>query len=154
MLTGTVHQLNVSGGGVPKTPVPVAVVGPLGIEGDAHQDTKHHGGPDRALCLWSLEVIDLLAADGHGVYPGAAGENVTVAGIPWERVVPGVRMRIGDVEVEVTRPTTPCRKNARWFVDGDVSVMDHELHPGFSRMYARVLASGTVRPGDPVELYE
>lgn len=154
MLTGTVHQLSVSAGGVPKLPVDAAEVGPLGIRGDSHRDTRHHGGPDRALCLWSVEVIEELASRGHGLYPGAAGENVTVAGIPWDRVVPGVRLQLGQVEVEITRPTTPCKKNSRWFVDGDVSVMDHTLHPGFSRMYARVLSGGTIRPGDPVELYE
>jgi len=150
--TGTVHQLSISPGGVPKAPVRVAVVGPLGIEGDAHQDTKHHGGPDRALCVWSLEVIEALRAEGHGLYPGAAGENVTVSGIPWELVVPGVVLRLGEVEAEITRPATPCRKNSRWFVDGDISAMDHRRHRGRSRMYAKVLTPGTIRPGDRVVL--
>jgi len=149
---GTVHQLSISSGGVPKAPVRVAVVGELGIEGDDHEDTTHHGGPERALCLWSLEVIESLQADGHGIYPGAAGENVTVAGIPWERVTSGARLRLGEVEVEITRPATPCWKNRRWFADGDVSVMDHRRHPGRSRMYARVLTPGTIRPGDRVVL--
>ncbi len=54
---GRVVQINVSDGGVPKRPIERGRVGPLGLAGDGHRDRRHHGGPDRALCLLSLEVI-------------------------------------------------------------------------------------------------
>lgn len=150
---GSIVQVNVSPGGVPKLPVPEAVVTELGIVGDGHHDTENHGGPERALCLYALERIEALRAEGHPIAPGTTGENVTIAGIDWERVVPGARLRLGaGVIVEVTRYTTPCKTIRGSFADGDSNRIHHRLFPGWSRVYARVLRGGIIRPGDPVEL--
>ena len=54
-LIGTLVSINVSGGGVPKSRVNGAQVSRLGLVGDAQDDTIHHGGPDRAVCVYSLE---------------------------------------------------------------------------------------------------
>ena len=148
-----VARLNVSDGGVPKRAVERAVVGPLGVEGDRQANTEAHGGPERALCLYSLERIKALRAEGHAIGPGDAGENVTVAGLDWDAVVPGARLRLGaDVRIEITRYTSPCRKIAASFADGDSSRISQQRHPGWSRVYARVLAGGALAPGDPVAL--
>ncbi len=148
-----VEQISLSKGGVPKLPVEEAVIGPLGVEGDDHNDKKNHGGPDRALCLYSLEVVQALQAEGHPIAPGNTGENVTITGLEWEEVVPGVRLHLGsDVLVEVTAYTTPCDTNIAYFKDGDFTRMGQKQHPGWSRVYARVLSGGTLRPGDPVEV--
>jgi MOSC domain-containing protein YiiM len=150
---GTIAQVNVSAGGVPKLPVPLAEVGPLGIVGDGHHNLVIHGGPERALCLYSLERIESLAAEGHPIAAGCAGENVTVRGLDWTLVVPGARLLLGrDVLVEITRYTPPCKTNQRWFTDGNFSRMNQKVHPGWSRTYARVLIAGTIQPGDRVEL--
>jgi len=61
---GTVHQLNVSQGGVPKGPIEVGEVDSLGLAGDGHAKTAIHGGPDKALSLFPLEAIERLAAEG------------------------------------------------------------------------------------------
>ena len=151
-MSGTIVQLSISPGGVPKLPIEAATVGEMGIQGDKQRDAKHHGGPERALCLWSIERIEALQAEGHPIFAGAAGENVTVRGIDWDRVVPGVRLRLGEVLCEVSRYTTPCDNNARWFTNGEFVRMGQKLHPGWSRVYARVLQGGTLRPGDEVEL--
>ncbi len=125
----------------------------MGLVGDAQNDTKHHGGPDRALCLYSLEVIERLRSEGHPIEPGYAGENMTISGLDWAEVQPGARLRIGqDVEIEVTSYTAPCSKNARWFINGDFTRMLQSRHPGESRVYARVLQEGEVRAGDEVAL--
>ena len=87
-MTGRIVQINVSPGGVPKRAVPVARVTPAGIAGDGHRHRALHGGPDRALCLYSIERIDALRADGHPIEPGALGENLTIAGLDWPRVRP------------------------------------------------------------------
>lgn len=153
--TGAPHilQLSRSGGGVPKLPILSARVSELGIEGDAHNDTKNHGGPERALCLYAIEIIEALAAEGHAVAAGATGENITTRGLDWNLVVPGARLRLGsEVVIEVTRYTTPCYKNARWFIEGDFNRMHQNLFPGWSRAYARVLHGGDLHPGDPVEV--
>lgn len=148
--TGSVAQLNVSDGGVPKRPVPEAEVGPRGVVGDRQAARQHHGRPLQALCLWSAEVITALRAEGHPIEPGFAGENITLAGVDWAALRPGTQLRIGEVLAELSAWATPCTKNAAWFVDGDIDRMDHDLHPGSSRAYAWVREPGTVRVGDPV----
>ena len=151
---GTIVQVNISKGGVPKLPVMEAEVGENGILGDGHnQSLAIHGGPERALCLYSLERIEALAEEGHPIFAGATGENVTLRGLDWDAVVPGVQLRLGPhVLLEVTRYTTPCRTNARWFVEGNFKRMHQSLHPGWSRVYARVVTGGLIRPGDAAEL--
>ena len=83
------------------------------------------------------------------------GKNVTVAGLPWERVRPGARLALGDeVVLEVTSYTAPCKNIIPSFRDGDFTRISQKLHPGESRVYARVLRPGLVRAGDPVRLLE
>ena len=149
---GRVHQINTSNGGVPKLPIAHAVIDESGVVGDVQADRAHHGHPEQALCLFSLEVIDALRAEGHPIEAGSAGENITVTGIDWGLVVPGTQMTIGPVEIEVTHYTTPCAKNARWFIDGKFNRMHANKHPGESRVYARVLQGGAIATGDPVAL--
>lgn len=152
MTGGSVHSVNLSGGGVPKLAIPEAEITYLGVAGDDHDDKKHHGGPDRALCLYSLEVIEKLRSEGHDMAPGHAGENLTIAGVDWSVVVPGNRYRVGaEVEIEITSYTTPCATNRRWFVDGNFTRMLQTRHPGESRVYARVIRGGRIRAGDAFE---
>jgi len=149
------HQINISQGGVPKLPVDDAVVDEGGVVGDSQADRVHHGRPDQALCLYSLEVIEELQGEGHPIAPGSAGENLTLTGLDWAALGPGARLRIGsEIEIEVTSFTTPCEKNAGWFLDGKFSRMSQSLHPGSSRLYARVLRGGPVETGDEVGLID
>jgi MOSC domain-containing protein YiiM len=150
---GRIVQLSVSPGGVPKRAVAQARVSRLGLEGDAHRDLEHHGGPERALCLFPLEAITALAAEGHAIVPGALGENVTTEGLDWSLVVPGAHLLLGDrVLLQVTRYTSPCHNIAPVFRGRDFSRVSQKRHPGWSRVYARVVAEGALRGGDPVRL--
>ena len=149
---GRVTGLQRSAGGVPKLPVERALVGASGMEGDRQRDRRFHGGPDRALCLYSQERIDALVGEGHAVRPGVLGENVTIFGLPWEAVRPGVRLRIGAVEAEVTAFASPCQKIAGGFLDGEFTRIAQRVNPGWSRVYVRVLSEGAIAVGDPVEL--
>lgn len=147
-----VHQISVSDGGVPKKPVLEALVTVRGLEGDRQRNLKVHGGPDRAVCLYSLDVIEQLQDEGHSIEPGSSGENLTLAGLDWALMKPGVRLTVGpDVELEVMSYTSPCSHNAQWFHDGDYQRISQKKHPGWSRVYAKVLKGGVVRPGDQVE---
>ncbi len=149
--TGVVAQLNTSDGGVPKRPVTEVEVDFGGAVGDRQRNRTHHGRPWQALCLWSTEVIEAFAADGHPIAPGAAGENVTIRGLDWTTVRPGGRLRLGTVVAELSAWAVPCRHNAQWFADGDFNRMHHDRGP-VSRIYATVLEPGTIRTGDPVLL--
>lgn len=151
--SGTIVQLNASPGGVPKRAVAQAWVGREGLEGDRQAHTDIHGGPERALCLYSLERIHDLQAEGHPIVPGSVGENVTITGLDWDRVQPGARLALGDeVEVEVASFTSPCRTIGQAFRDNNSVRVSQKSHPGWSRVYARVLREGILRPGQAVRL--
>jgi MOSC domain-containing protein YiiM len=151
---GSIVQVSSSFGGVPKLPMQEAVVGPLGIEGDYHADVLNHGGPARALCLFAMENIEAMQAEGHPIAPGTTGENVTTRGIDWAQVAPGTVMRLGpEVVIEITNYTTPCRTIEQSFSDRNFNRMHQRVNPGNSRVYAGVLQGGTIRPGDTIELY-
>ena len=149
---GRITGLQRSNGGVPKLAVESAEVSERGLEGDRQRNRRFHGGPDRALCLYSQERIDALGAEGHPIVRGAVGENVTIAGLPWERVRPGARLILGDVDVEVTFYTAPCANIAGAFLDGRFARISQKMHPGWSRVYVRVCRGGPLRVSDPVRL--
>lgn len=152
-MDGRIFQLNRSGGGVPKLGVREAFLDANGLEGDKQRDLRFHGGPERALCLFPLELILELQAEGHPVFPGSVGENVTVTGLEWSRIEPGTRLSLGDEAlVEITSYTAPCKTIAASFADGDFKRISQKVRPGDSRLYARVLRPGRLAVGHAVRL--
>lgn len=151
--TGAICSINISGGGVPKKSVTGARVTTWCVIGDSQNDRKHHGGPERAVCLYSKELIDALRQEGHPIATGTAGENVTVAGLDWNLVMPGVRVRLGNsVLLEITSFTKPCKTIRESFQGGAFVRISQKLYPGWSRVYARVLEEGEIRTGDVVRI--
>jgi len=148
-----VYQINLSDGGVPKRPVLEAVIVTTGVEGDRQRNLNVHGGLDRALCLFSQDLIERLQDEGHSIEAGSSGENLTLAGLEWEKLKPGDRLQVGpDVQLEIMSYTAPCDQNARWFRERDLKRISQKKNPGWSRLYAKVLREGVVRPGDAVEV--
>ncbi|HYG55252.1 MAG TPA: MOSC domain-containing protein [Burkholderiales bacterium] len=152
MTEGKLAAINVSDGGVPKTARAECVVRALGLEGDRQRELEYHGGPERAVCLFSLDLIEALKGEGHPIGPGAIGENFTLSGVDWSRMTPGSRVSVGEVELELTDYAAPCRTIARAFKDRRSGRVSQKAHPGWSRLYARVTKEGTVRVGDPVRI--
>ena len=145
---GRIVSLNVSGGGVPKLPVASGRLGATGLEGDRHVSPKH-GGPDRAVCLYSVEQLARLEAEGHGPVPGSLGENVTLEGIDLAALEPGARLALGAAAVVVvTSRVAPCRKIASCFTGGDFERISPVTRPEDARLYARVLVAGDLATGD------
>jgi MOSC domain-containing protein YiiM len=102
--------------------------------------------------VYTLERIRSLQAERHPIDVGTAGENVTVGGIDWTLVGAGARLRLGqNVILEVASFTSPCKTIGASFVDGKFVRISQKVHPGWSRVYARVLSEGQIRFGDPVE---
>ena len=147
---GTIVSINISLGGVPKRPVLAARVSPAGLAGDGQRDRRHHGGPDRALCLYSMERIEALQREGHAIAPGTTGENLTIRGLDWDTLAPGVQLRAGGVTMEVTAYASPCKSIRPSFADENSNRISQQLFPGWSRVYARVVDSGELRVGDAV----
>jgi MOSC domain-containing protein YiiM len=149
---GRLVSINVSRGGVPKLPVPAAAVSADGVAGDRQRDLRFHGGPERAVSLYALEAIEALAREGHPIAIGTTGENLTVSGLDWREVVPGVGLVVGPARLVVTSYASPCRFIAASFAQGGFERMSQKLHPGWSRVYARVVAGGPIAVGDAVEI--
>lgn len=145
--TGIVTGLFLSDGGVPKTAVDAVEVGFRGVSGDRQASRVHHGRPWQALCLWSADVVAEFAAQGHPIRPGSAGENVSIRGLDWSLIRPGVQVTLGTTTITITAYAIPCHKNARWFGDGDYERMSHERDTR-SRVYARVDVPGRITVGD------
>ena len=152
-MIGRVVSVNVSPGGIPKLPVASAWVGTLGLDADGHLSAGH-GGPIAAVCIYSVEAIARVAAEGHEAFPGAFGENLTLEGIDLGAVASGDALTIGDdgLTLELTQNAAPCEKQARWFVEGRIGRISAKLYPDDARWYARVLEEGRVQPGDRVEV--
>jgi MOSC domain-containing protein YiiM len=152
-MKGVIHQLNCSAGGVPKLPVAEAQLTRTGLIGDAQAHRRFHGGPERALCLFSLEKIGELRAEGHTIYPGSTGENVTVAGLEWAKLKPGDRLALGEEAViEISSYTAPCKNIAASFARGEFTRISQKRYPGDARLYARVLREGKLATGAPIQV--
>lgn len=150
--TGSVAGVFHSDGGVPKSPVASAAVTASGVVGDRQSTRKYHGRVWQALCLWSADVVADLQAEGHPVFPGACGENLSVTGVDWSALRPGTRLRIGTVLAELSIPTDPCRQIRPFFADAAIRRIDHYRHAGSARWYATVVQPGRVAVGDRVEV--
>jgi MOSC domain-containing protein YiiM len=152
-MDGYIYQLNCSSGGVPKQPVQQARLTPTGLECDRQAHTRIHGGPLRALCLYAIEQIRELQEEGHPIFPGSVGENVTLAGIDWKTLGPGSRLILGEeVVIEITSHVVPCRTIAGSFKDGKFKRILEKKHPGQSRLYARVIRTGLLAKGQQVRV--
>jgi MOSC domain-containing protein YiiM len=152
--SGRLDSINVSRGGVPKRPIDEAMITADGVEGDRQRDRRFHGGPERAVTLFSTERLAAMQSEGHPIAPGSTGENLTLSGIDWSRATPGARFEIGEARLEITRYATPCANIAGSFKDGEIARVAQKVNPGWSRVCARVLVPGRVRVGDSVLLLE
>jgi len=154
--TGRVESVNVGGGGAPKAAVAAAEVWPRGLVGDRQATRRHHGRPFQAVSLFSAEVIAALATEGHPIGPGSVGENLTVSGLDWASMRPGLRLAMGDADdpvcLELTSWAPPCSTVAPAFAGRDFSRIDPDAHPGWARAYAAVVRPGTLVAGGRVTL--
>ena len=120
---------------------------------DHQNDLRRHGGFDRAVCLYSLEVIILLQREGHPIFPGSTGENLTITGLDWKSMFPNVQLHIGNtVKLETVSYTSPCKTIAKSFTNRDITRISQQVHPGWSRLYARVLEPGGIKISDKVQI--
>jgi MOSC domain-containing protein YiiM len=158
--TGTILQVNISHGGLPKRPIEEALVTPLGIEGDFHAHLEVHGGPRQAILIISSEVVDDLCVRGYPLFYGALGENLTTRGLPIRDIRIGDQIRAGGALLEITKPRGPCSALDVYgdtlkleIYDRQVKQRDHTSPRwGMSGFYASVLETGLVRAGDEISV--
>jgi len=161
--TASVVQISVSSGGVPKRSIPEGVLTPLGFAGDGHAHPQIHGGPRKAILIVTSEGIDELKEQGFPLYHGALGENLTTTGLDRRSVRVGQRYRIGEVLVEITKLRQPCDTLSVYgFGRIQKAVYDQEVKDGnpasprwgLGGFYASVVKTGTIHPGDPIQLVD
>lgn len=153
-MAGRLESINASRGGVPKRGMFEALITESGVDGDRQGDRRFHGGPDRAIVLFSLDVIRALQREGHSIAAGTAGENLTVSGLDWRSIVPGSELQIGTVRLRIPNYTSPCAKIGFSFLDDDSTRISQTRYPGCSRLNARIVSGGLITVGDPVELID
>jgi MOSC domain-containing protein YiiM len=160
-VTGTVVQVSVSPGGIPKRAIPFAELTESGLVGDAWR-YPFHGGRRKAILLVTSEGIDELGSQGFALFPGALGENLTTRRLNRHALRPGQRFRVGNATIELTQVRLPCATldvygagiQARIY-DARVQAGDCESPRwGLSGFYASVTHPGIVRPADTVVLLD
>ena len=146
-----IKSINIKGsGGVPKIPVNKSFLGKEKVSGDQQNDLKHHGGVDRAVCLFSIEIIQALKEEGHPISPGSTGENLTIEGLDWSLMNSGTTLSVGEAKIELTNPAPPCKTIKDSFKKGQFNRISEKKNPGFSRWYARVIREGVICKNDKV----
>lgn len=116
------------------------------LAGDGQADLKHHGGPDKAVCVYpSAHYRYWEERLGHELPPAAFGENFTVTELDESSVCLGDVFDVGSARVQVSQPRSPCWKIARrWHKSLALWVQE----TGFTGWYLRVLQEGVVQTGD------
>jgi MOSC domain-containing protein YiiM len=127
-----------------KLPRPAGeLVANFGLAGD-----RHAGRPRRQVSILNAETVRELAERGMPVTPGILGENMTVEGVPVMQLADGVRLRIGEAELEITGDRPACRELLDVHSDALKALV------GRTGKMARVVRGGTIRPGDQVEVID
>lgn len=124
----------------------------LGLEGDRPADTRHHGGPDKAVLMYSAQHYPAWRQryPEAGFGPGGFAENWTVEGLDEETVCIGDVYAVGTALVEVCQPRVPCYKiSKRW---GIPSLTEEVRASGWTGWYVRVLEEGEVETGATLQL--
>jgi MOSC domain-containing protein YiiM len=159
-LTGSIVQISISRGGVPKHPVTEALLTPLGFEGDIHAHAEIHGGAQKAVLLMTAETISELVSIGYPVFYGAMGENLTMRGIDRHMLRAGQRFRVGSALIELTSIRVPCSQQDVYGAALKREVYDDRVKSGdisaprwaMSGFYAAVLRTGLVHANDIITL--
>lgn len=142
----------------------------LGLDGDAQKETRHHGGPEKAVLLYAAGHYDIWGTHlrAHATLHAAAlramstecnasrfgfgafGENLTVEGLDEASVYLGDVWAIGDCELRVTEPRGPCATLARRWMRP--ALIDEVKATAAAGWYNAVVREGAVREGDTVRL--
>jgi MOSC domain-containing protein YiiM len=153
---GTIVQVNISLGGLPKRAISEGFITPLGLEGDRHRNVMLHGGPNKAILLIAAETVDELVSRGYPLFYGALGENLTTRGLDFMNLRIGDQLRAGGAMLEITLPRFPCANLDPYGETLRGEIYDQRVfardaaspHWGMSGFYASVISPGPVGPGD------
>jgi MOSC domain-containing protein YiiM len=122
------------------------------LEGDRPSDLSVHGGPDKAVYAYSLDVYDWWRKELKlsTLAEGSFGENLTVSGLDESQLCLGDRLRVGTAELEVCQPRLPCFKLGIRF--NDMGILKTFMKSGRPGIYFRVWKEGQLSVGDDLQM--
>ncbi|RAU95325.1 MOSC domain-containing protein [Paenibacillus sp. YN15] len=124
-----------------------------GYAEDGQADRIHHGGRDKAVCVYAYEHYAYWEKElGQSLVYAAFGENVTMEGLTEQDVCIGDVYRMGEALVQVSQPRQPCYKLGHKYNRTDMPLLVQTT--GYTGYYFRVLEEGCTAPGDAVLLVE
>ncbi|WP_237163135.1 MOSC domain-containing protein [Paenibacillus sp. BIHB 4019] len=133
--------------GIHKHPVQDAVkLTAVCFEGDGQADLVHHGGEDKAVCVYPFEHYAYWETQGLPMNFGAFGENLTTQGIVEEDIHIGDTFQLGTAIVQVSQPRQPCFKLSVKYGLPELPLQVQQT--GYTGYYFRVLKEGVVSPSD------
>ncbi len=140
-------SINISSGGIPKSPVSSIHVASSGLEGDGHNHEKHRH-PLQAVCLQDFEELEDLREEGFPLSCGAIGENLTVYNLRVNRLPVGTLLEFSSsgVVLELTQIRKPC------YVLDSIDPRLKEVIVGRCGCYAKVLREGLLTTGEKIAI--
>lgn len=142
--------------GMFKEPVERAKIHTAGIVGDQQGDRRAHGGPEKAVHLFTREAYVRIGAERPDVAellrPGVLGENLSTSGVTEADACISDVYALGSARIQISQPRSPCWKiDHRLDTQNMVPLINALGCPGW---YFRVLAEGEVAVGDHLWLIE
>lgn len=117
------------------------------FKGDGQADLVHHGGREKAVCVYPFEHYAYWEQElGQALTFGAFGENLTIRGCVEAEVCIGDIFELGEAIVEVSQPRQPCFKLSVKYDRPDMPLKVQET--GYTGFYFRVLREGFVAKSD------
>ncbi len=145
-MTGKVVAINTSDKkGMRKKPIKEALIkADYGIEGDAHASSGWH----RQISLLALESIKKMQALGLNVKPGDFAENITTEGLNLLELPIGTKMKVGEVEMEVSQIGKECHTRCAIYYQAGDCVMPKE------GIFVKVIKGGKIKEGDKIDIIQ
>ena len=123
----------------------------LGFKDDTQSDKEHHGGIDKAVCIYPLEAYEFFKKKyNFDLEICSFGENLSIEEFSDADICLGDVFRCGEVLFEVSQPRQPCWKISSIVgIKSLTSVVVKDFKTGF---YLRVIEKGFIKKGDSLIL--
>lgn len=123
----------------------------LNFEGDGQADLVHHGGREKAVCVYPYEHYPFWENElKRPLEYGALGENLTIKGLLETDVCIGDVFELGKAIVQISQPRQPCYKLTIRYGVPDMLLKVQQT--GYTGFYFRVLEEGAVSKDDGLSL--
>jgi MOSC domain-containing protein YiiM len=141
---GTVQAVNISDRtGEKKHEVEsISLIEDYGVENDAH------GGSGRQVSLLALERIEDMKKALDTLKAGDFAENITTTGVAASELAPGMRLAVGEAELEITQIGKTCHHGCAIRKQVGYCIMPKE------GVFGRVIKGGVVKKGDRIAIVQ